>query len=151
MPDPIVNADGEVIAENEEQRRDYVDRMLATIVAAEAAAALAADARRHLEAVGQVGDVHAGHDGWAATIEPPATPPRKVVPHAIDAADEALGPIGLGRKETKVVEVTYPSVADLTSTAARAALARAGLNAAQFLHTPEQGPPRIVVVKPDPA
>ena len=144
----ITNADGEVIAESEEQRLAYVATLCEAIIAADRAARIASEASRHLEVVGRVGDVYAA-GGWAVTVEPPTAPMRRVRPDAIDAHDEILGPLGYGRKEETVVEVTYPGVGDLTSAKARAAIARSGVNVSTLLHTPEPGPPRVVVVPPE--
>ena len=146
---PVADADGQVVAENEAQRLEYVERLMLIIIDGERGALLAKDARRHLEAVARVGDVAATVDGWAVIVEPPAAPVRKVRPDAIDAHDEILGPLGYGRKEETVVEVTYPGVGDLTSAKARAAIARSGVNVSTLLHTPEPGPPRVVVVPPE--
>ena len=145
---PVADADGQVVAENEEQRLAYVAKMAEVIIAADELARLATDASRHLEAVGRVGDVYAA-GGWAVIVEAPTAPMRRVRPDAIDAHDEVLGPLGYGRKETPSVDVTYPGVGDLTSAKARAAIARAGINVATLLHTPDPGPPRVVVVPPE--
>jgi hypothetical protein len=145
---PVTNADGEVVAETEEQRRAYVAKLAEAIIEADVAARVATEASRHLEVVGRVGDVHTA-GGWAVLVEPPTAPVRRVRPDAIDAHDEVLGPLGYGRREEPTVKVTYPGVGDLTSAKARAAIARAGLNVSTLLHTPEPGPPRVVVVPPE--
>jgi hypothetical protein len=84
------------------------------------------------------------------TAKPAAAPRRQIIAHAIDEHAEALGPLGLGPREVTKVVIERPGVGDLTSPAARAALARVGLTPETLVFTPERGAPSVVLFPPEP-
>ena len=148
---PIVDPEsGEILAMNEEDRRHLIDLYGRQVVDAELAARAARAARRGLALLMGVGDAWADPErpGWAVTVKPPATPPRRVVPAALDEHREALEPLGLAAREETFVRRVDPKVSDLTSPKARAALARAGLTPEVFVVAPSPGDPKIEVVSP---
>lgn len=154
MPEfPIVDEAGEVLAGDEAERRQALAECGHALAAESIAKAEAKDARARLPLLARVGDVVQLGGGWVLRVDPPATPQRQVIPHKLDEHVEALTPIGLAPKVEEVTKVeqvrTDPGVADLTSPKARDALARAGLSAEVFLHTPEPGRPRVVLVEPE--
>jgi hypothetical protein len=147
---PVVDPEtGEVIAASEEDRRYLIDTYAADLVIAEKAARRAREARARLALLMRVGDAVAVEPGWAVLVKPPASPKRAIVPHAIEEHREGLAPLGLAPREETVTRTIYPKVSDLTSAAARAALARVGLTPETFLHAPTPGDPAIVVVAPE--
>lgn len=142
---------GEILAASEEDRQYLIEEMGRRVIDARVAAAGAVEAARVLNLLMGVGDAWADPDrpGWAITVQPPATPARKVVPHALEEHREALLPLGLAPREETTTSTVYCKVADLTSPAARKALARARLTPEMFLHVPQAGDPQVVVVEPD--
>lgn len=139
---------GEILATNEQERRDVADGLAAQLATIAAAADEAADLRAKLLALLGPGEPVALGGGWAVMRTPAPRPKRQVVQHALATHSEALPPELRPVTETKEV-TTYPTVAQLTSKAALAALARAGLKLDTFVHTPSaEAQDTITVVRP---
>jgi hypothetical protein len=153
MPDayPITDPEtGEVLALDEAERAEVVHLAAADLVDAERrlehAAAEAHAARAKLALLMQPGDAVAMGGGWAVTCKPGAPARRAVNKQALQEHAEGLAPLGLAPRE--VTKTEFPGVAALTTTAARASLARLGLTPETFLLAGEPGDPTVVVVRP---
>jgi len=140
---------GEILAASEADRQYLIEVYADALVAEAQAVERAREARKGLALLMRVGDAVARPGGWGVMVKPPASPKRQVVPHALEEHAEALAPLGLAPREETVTRPVLPKVSDLTSTAAREALARVGLTSERFLFTPEVGDPQIVVVRPE--
>jgi hypothetical protein len=142
---------GEVLALDEDERREVAELNAAALVHAHAAMAQAREAaeraRAILALVLEPGDALALEGGWAVTVKPGAPARRAVNRQALQQHAEALAPLELAPRE--VTSVEYPGVAQLTTTKARTALARLGLTPEAFLLAGEPGPPSVVVIPPE--
>jgi hypothetical protein len=146
---PIVDVEtGEYLAGDADEAAALVDQLSRELVDLERALARRPEVVRLL---GQLLERETpwAADGWAVALKPARTPPGRVIPHEIERHREALAPLGLGpREETRVV-VDYPKVGELTSTGARAALARVGLSPEALIHRADPGPDQVVVIAPE--
>jgi hypothetical protein len=146
---PVVDPDtGELLANDPEEAAALTDQLCAELVGIERAIARRAEVVRLL---GQLLEPERpwAEDGWAVALKPAARPIRRVVPTEVERHREALTPLGLGPRERTVVVVDYPRVSELTSPAARAALARLGLAPEALMHQGEPGPDQVVVHAPE--
>lgn len=139
---------GVLIAEDAAEAERRTDELARELVSIERAIA------RRAEVVHELGmllerEAPWAADGWAVALKPARTPAGRVIPAEVERHREALAPLGLGpREETRVV-VDYPKVGELTSTAARAALARVGLSPEALIHRADPGPDQVVVIAPE--
>jgi hypothetical protein len=147
MDYPIVDmTDGEVLAADDAERQDVLELMCAELIELERHVKRLAEVRRKVALLMTVGDSVA-RNGYAIACELGPRPKRQINRQEIQAHAEALAPLGLGtREETTVV---YPTVAQLTTTKARAALARAGLNVNTFLLEGGEPSPVVKVYAPE--
>lgn len=147
---PIIDPDtGEVLAGDDAERVEVVELCGLVLVEEANVRARADEARRKLRVLMREGEARGLGGGWGVSLQPPATPPRQVVKHALEAHAEALRPLGVAPREVTKTEVVLPKVSDLTSKAVKAGLVRLGLSLDEFLHKPEPGPAKVVLVPPE--
>lgn len=142
---------GEVLAmdasEAAEVARLLGGQLVTAEAQAEAARKQASECRRKLAALLGVGEAVPLGGGWAVTVKPGAPPRRQVNKQALLEHLEAL-PEHLRPYEPATPALTFPGVSQLTTSEARAALAREGLSPEQFLLAGDPGPPSVVLVPP---
>lgn len=138
---------GEVLAIGEAERAEVVDMLAHKLINMRKFAVRMADIERKLTALMQVGDTVA-HGGYAVACEMGPRPSRQINRQEIEVHGESLAPLGLSRREEPSVKVIWPGVGAFTTAAAKAGLARAGLNASTFLLDGGEPRPQIKVYTP---
>ena len=133
---PIFDEEGEVLAADEAERREVMRLQGLVLVEEVHATVRANEARRGLRHLMRKGDAVNLGGGYALAYKPGRAGSRSVLPHKIDEHAEALAATGLGlapREEPQPPKIVRPGVAQLTTKAARAALAQHDLTPEDFI------------------